>query len=235
MRKSFRLIPIMLVGLTLTSCDNVPEDIRAFIDTFDYDRAYLNTNKALLTLSYEIYDLDNNLTDYNYTTYYFSKIDEDNLIVNEIGEYSGSYAESNECESYMLVMAKDEGTYIQVEVLDSETTSTIIDEDIVLEEIEDFFYRSDASGIKTYGYFYGEDIENVISNQYAYFSLIEEGTCLRYGVGELELEDSIINLTYSVNKYGMLYYWEQEIYGEDTFFHGTITISYNEEVNYEEI
>ena len=117
MRKSIRLIPIMLVGLSLTSCDNVPEDIRAFIDTFDYDRAYLNTNKALLTLSYEIYDLDDNLTDYNYTTYYFSKVDENNLVVNEIGEYKGSYAESNGCQSYMLVMGKDGNTYTQVEVL----------------------------------------------------------------------------------------------------------------------
>lgn len=203
--------PLLLFLLTGCTYDIPEGDIKDFVDRLNYNLAYqhVNTGKSIITATYYIDgNIDGQICSTTIfdktgdTKYYYSNTD---VFGSFIGDSSDQYTFSNQqiltyldSEQKVKVFKKTDGNLEKI---------SYREEDINV-SINNFFYSELNAGYHRGGVYYGDYIKANCGRFYAFFSLNEDKTILRYAVITKSVNDEKEEITayhdYTVDEFGMV-------------------------------
>lgn len=234
MHKSIRFGLVLLPLLTLCSCysNGFDEATNSFIESFNITSAMNNIKVASLTKVSTLID-NGEILGKETTTIEFDKSDENNLYYYSLVTKEGSFASSSPDEPMYKerIINKIGENYEQYLNSDNSISISSVAESEINLLIQNFFYTQSTSDIYSNGYYYGDSIK--INKMYwREFTFDESNEILTFKIiNDNTIEDTLINNTFSVNKYGMLL--TQETSTKE--FPGTLEATTEVKANYDSI
>lgn len=204
---------IFILLLVNISCKEIVEtnEIKEFVNNFNYDNTYNNTLFASKKLVSEVYrdgECVGKITyiesfDRSSDLYYYS-----NTIVE--GEYYGTGIDEYDYHNKEVIYFISNDIFLEdvfIEKIDSNYNNPIKNKDEIVDLIKNFFYTDLTLGIHHGGTYYGDYVKENYQKYYNNFRLNSVDKLLTYNINTLSKKDEleiISSLSFTVNQHGLI-------------------------------
>ncbi|MGM9873683.1 MAG: hypothetical protein ACI31G_02020 [Bacilli bacterium] len=238
-KKLLYIVSVPILALSLSSCD-VPQfddEFYDFIEAFSVSKAMKNCPKGQLEYSLTYYRDESSIGN-EYSRFEYDISNSNNYYSNRINIYSGELIKDGILKVQRTIEKVDDTNYkdslIQEIEVDGQIDISIKEELIIGVEafslIATFFSQTseDDSSYSEGGLYYGDQIKLMAQYQ-KYMVLNQEEEILTIKYPKMNLgEGEFLEYGYSVNKYGMVISWWQEMEKDNLSSNASMTINYGE-------
>lgn len=233
------IFPILLISLSSCDIPQFDDEYYDFIESFSLTKAIKNCSKGQLEYSMTFYR-DEESVGNEYSTFEYDITDKNNYFSNRINEYSGELINDGIIKIQRKIEKVEDDNYLDSLYQDIENNGQIEtitkDEHIIGTEayslIATFFSQTseDNNSYSEGGLYYGDNLKLMAQYQ-KYMVLDLEKEILTVKFPKMNLGDNeYLEYGYTVNKYGMVISWWQEMEKGKDSSTAAMTINYGEKL-----